>query len=499
MAVAKRNLAWPGSQLLRVSVTVVALIAMQAALLAPWLSLLGGGRSSPALVLMCGLALIGLAAALVESLSARLNLKSEIRVALDVLILSILLGILTNLALQPDIGLAPLAGLVRLVQVDLSLAVLPFEVIMLTAALLVWRNGRRQAAGESLDPGRTGFRFRAGVLLFALYIAASKLAGPAVMPATLPIFFGGSLLAMSLTRVERMNRLRGAAETPFTAGWIANLLILFVATIALGLIFGSALQSASAYALLSLLQTLLLLLIDILYVVLRPIFIVLSPLFAWLVQQIAMLFVMLGRTIEGSLTGEMPPPAGELFQDIPPPPFVADLLALLARLGELWPLVRTLVIVLAVLLLLWFTLRANRKGNSRGRSGPGQDRGEGLEPEGFLSGLRLRLESARFELERWSRAVIGGQIMSAIAIRRIYGRMLKLAAENGRPRKRSETPIEFERALMRLYPQASASVAAITRAYIEVRYGEFPEDPATVARVRHAWSTVRKTAQGKLD
>lgn len=487
------------SQALRLTVAVVALILMQAALLAPWLELLSQRRSSSELIVMAGLAGVGLGAALVEWLTSRWNLKAEVRVGLDALTLAISLGILTNLTVQPERALSPLAGLAKLLQVDLSLSSVPFELFILAAALLIWRNGRRQAAGEALDPGRTGLRFRAGILLFALYIAASKLVGPAPLPATLPFFFGGSLLAMSLTRVERMNRLRGAAETPFTAGWMGNLAILYLGTLAVGLLIGVGLQSGPAYKVLSLLQGLVLILLDVLFVVLRPVFILLSPLFSWLFQQLAMLLVSLGRTIEGALTGETPPPASELFEDIPPPAFIADLLFWISRLGEAWPLIRTVLLVLAIALLLWFTLRANRQRKIRRGVGPERDQGEELAPEGFLSGLRSRLDAARFELERLGRAVLGGQIVSVIAIRRIYTRLLRLAAENGRPRKRAETPIEFERALVRLYPQARASVETITRAYVEVRYGEFSEDPETLARVRQAWTKVRRAAQGKLD
>lgn len=499
MELAREDPSGVSSQALRLTVAVIALIVMQAALLAPWLALLSQGRSSSELAVMAGLWGVGVGAALVEWVTARWNLKPEVRMGLDGLALGISLGVLTNLAVQPDRGLAPLAGLARLLQVDLSLSSMPYELFILAAALLVWRNGRRQAAGETLDPGRTGFRFRAGVLLFALYISASKLIGPAPLPATLPFFFGGSLMAMSLTRVERMNRLRGAAETPFTAGWMGNLAILFLGTLAVGLLIGVGLQSGPAYQVLSLLQALVLVLLDVLYVVLRPVFVLLAPIFNWLFQQIALLLLSLGRTIEGALTGETPPPAGEVFGDLPPPPFVADLLFWIGRLGEAWPSIRTVLIVLAVALLLWFTVRANRQRSTRRGAGPDRDRGEVLAPEGFLSGLRSRLDAARFELERLGRAVLGGQIVSVIAIRRIYSRLLRLAAENGRPRKRAETPIEFERALVRLYPQAGASVETITRAYVEVRYGEVPEDPETLARVRQAWTTVRRAAQGKLD
>lgn len=472
---------------------------MQASLLAPWLELLSGGQSASSLLIAFGLAMIGLIAGLVEWSAARFMLKPIVRITLDLIALLAALAFLANLSLQPEKALSVAAGLSRLLQADLSLGSFPYELIVVVAGLLIWRNGRRQAAGDALDPGRTGFRFRAGVLLFALFIAASKLVGPAKLPPTLPIFFGASLLAMSLTRAERINRLRGAAETPFTVGWMVHLIALFLGTLGVGLLVGLGFQSGPAHDLLSLLESLILLLLDVLYVVLRPVFLFLSPFLDWLAQQIAMLFVMLGRTIEGALTGETPAPASELMQDVAPPQFLADLLLWISRLGEAWPLIRTLLIGLGLLLLVWLALRVDRRGRRTFRKGSSQDEGMALEPRSLLDSLRARLESARDEFERWGKAVMGGKIISAIAIRRVYGRLLKLAAEQGRPRKRDETPIEFERALMRLYPQARQSVAVITQAYIQVRYGELPEDPATVTEVRQAWSSVRRTALGRLD
>lgn len=488
----------PGRALRQV-LLLTSLTLLQGSLLAPWLVLLSGGRSAPDAIVAAALASVGLGAASIQILSERFNLRPTVRTAMDAVTLLVLLGLLAGLVLRPISALAPLVGLAQLLKIDASLATPPVELFVVISVLLVWRNGRRYAAGEGLAPTRTGLRFRAGVLVFALVIIARRLSGFAAIPSTLAVFFGASLMAMSLSRVRGLSHFHAARETPFTAGWLASLLLLFAGVILLGLGTGRAMASPFAARLLEGIWAILLILLGFLFVLARPVLNFLSPILEWMTQQLVFLLIALVQTVEGALTEGASPPELSAGEPVPPPDALVSLFNWLRMLGRHWPTIRMGLLILALGLFIFFTVRAGARRRRRGGSAEQADMGESLAPDGWLDGLRSRIGAARDELERWGRALIGGQILSAIAIRRIYGRLLKLAAEAGRPRKVAETPLEFQRALSRLYPQARSSIEMITRAYVEVRYGEYPEDPRTVARVRQAYSIVRKAATGKLD
>nr|MBA2285428.1 DUF4129 domain-containing protein [Ktedonobacteraceae bacterium] len=81
---------------------------------------------------------------------------------------------------------------------------------------------------------------------------------------------------------------------------------------------------------------------------------------------------------------------------------------------------------------------------------------------------------------------------AARSVREIYRTLLKRAGGRGYPRKREETPNEFQRRLDERTLLAAPELVTITEAYTLTRYGEVVPDEAEVARVRGAWSALQQ-------
>lgn len=81
---------------------------------------------------------------------------------------------------------------------------------------------------------------------------------------------------------------------------------------------------------------------------------------------------------------------------------------------------------------------------------------------------------------------------AARSIREIYRALLRRAASRGYPRKKDETPYEFQQRLDEQVPVAEPQLEVITEAYALTRYGGSVPDEAEVAHVRRVWSELEQ-------
>jgi hypothetical protein len=88
-------------------------------------------------------------------------------------------------------------------------------------------------------------------------------------------------------------------------------------------------------------------------------------------------------------------------------------------------------------------------------------------------------------------------LFAALTIRRIYAEMLRLAASRDYPRVASQTPYEFERTAARAFPDATAEVHVITKAYVAAHYGEVPETEAELQEIRACWERLKDSLRTK--
>ncbi|MDQ2902723.1 MAG: DUF4129 domain-containing protein [Chloroflexota bacterium] len=107
-----------------------------------------------------------------------------------------------------------------------------------------------------------------------------------------------------------------------------------------------------------------------------------------------------------------------------------------------------------------------------------------------LLGLLLPHAKAEGQQDVGQQPITGAP--AARSVREIYRALLKRAGGRGYPRKREETPNEFQRRLDERTLLAAPELATITEAYTVTRYGEVVPDEAEVARVRGAWSALQQ-------
>lgn len=94
---------------------------------------------------------------------------------------------------------------------------------------------------------------------------------------------------------------------------------------------------------------------------------------------------------------------------------------------------------------------------------------------------------------------IGRELHAAATIRRIYAALIVLAAQQGLQRAESETPLEFLAVMQAEWQSLAEPLAVITNAYINVHYGQLPENAAGLNAVKQAWETVLSTLEDETQ
>ncbi len=78
-----------------------------------------------------------------------------------------------------------------------------------------------------------------------------------------------------------------------------------------------------------------------------------------------------------------------------------------------------------------------------------------------------------------------------------YLAMIRRGAEQGLPRKPSQTPSEYAATLEKTLPEAEKDIDLITEAFVEARYSRREVNPGDVNAVRAAWGRIRGALQRK--
>ncbi len=88
---------------------------------------------------------------------------------------------------------------------------------------------------------------------------------------------------------------------------------------------------------------------------------------------------------------------------------------------------------------------------------------------------------------------------TAVSIRRLYQQMEKAASQAGYPRAAAETPYEYQTTLAQAWPEQTAETSQITTAYVNVRYGEFPENNAEIDALKQAWKRLKNNTPAQIQ
>ncbi len=412
----------------------------------------------------------------VARLSLRLSLPPSIRSPLLALgmLLSGLLA-MRNL-LYPQTALLDPAWMLEFLR-NLQQGDPSREILIFLSVTFFWWRGLALAQ-RRLNSGNVAFRFRLGLVTLAITITVGGFILPWPLHRFVFVYFFFSLLGIGLARAEEVGQQYGGQHSPFNLGWLATLVTAALIVLLLAAGAAASMTGESIGRILTPLWTAARLVVAVLVYVLACI----------LYGVMTLLFAIIGRIgIEGfdftprSLPSIEPPQQPEQL------PLSPEQLALTRTVGALGGL-------LLLLLIVAFSLRRLRARAGRSRGDERESVWEGIHLRRSLRDLLLRgrrgLDEATAALGR----SFLGRFLAAMTIRRIYAHTSALAAERGYPRAPHETPYEYRPTLERAFPSSCQEIDRITEAYVAAHYGQVPEKPEELEKVRAAWESIRAAA-----
>ena len=223
----------------------------------------------------------------------------------------------------------------------------------------------------------------------------------------------------------------------------------------------------------------------------------------WLISAIAYVIIFLLTPIfwlisQLHLNTQLPriksPSTGNLPRNYKPSPTPEAVLVTIAILKIILPL----LIVGLLLLLIRFALRRRRVALTRRQEG---DIHESLwswalfwvQLKALLRAIWRRFfpQGAPAEEKATASVLLQGEPM-ARSIREIYRALLGWAASRGYPRKKYETPYEFQTRLHEHLAEAEPELGVVTEAYTAIRYGEVVPDVSEVVQVQNTWVNLQQ-------
>ncbi len=326
------------------------------------------------------------------------------------------------------------------------------------------------------------FRFRVEVLALLAGIVFFTAQGGEGTGWSVWAFFQGSLMTLSLARVDALGDLSGARSREFDRLWVATVagstaLILGLSALMARLITAEGTWRAMA--------------------ALGPVLRGAYRLFSLVVVAMGWVFARIIAFLVGLLAAdlEVTPNTSPLVSPVPgqePPPRPAPVTLpwLEWVVGHLEVVLGVAVMAVVVVLLVrqvrrrvWQRRPVEVEVETVGDTGEvARDVAAGVR------GLWTRLKDAVHLLRRYG---VGTQFLAALSVHNIYVNMLRWAAAQNIPRRHAETPYEHLARLEGAFPQLAAEMRLITHAFVAARYGDLAVDEAMLAQLRAAWERIR--------
>jgi hypothetical protein len=423
---------------------------------------------------------------LVVAFCNRILRMTALRTAAHRLILIgvLLLGmyLLLSILVYPDMELGFVEIIERtLISLENILEIIPEGFIVILMCIYLWWRGLAISSMGTLEIRSTERKFRIGILTLAAFGIIFRGKQIDYLISALPIFFASGLLAVAFSRTSSLGRGITAYRLPYTGRWFLGISIITSLTIGAGIITSQLLRSKAAYAFYEFISQYFDKFLTFLEILLLPV----VEIFVFLAEKV---IDFLSRYIDpDSIKGivnqfqeqptpELPFEQGEPAFQLPPEAIAAIVLLVLAGLVVL--LVR----------------RANQQ--QRYAVPMIEDVGDTVrEPERLRTRFRKWLDQVREGFETIQQFGFGRRMIAATMIRRIYTYLLQTAADLGHPRHIAETPYEFQQKLSQIFPHHKEEIGLITNAYVQVRYGEIPEEERIISKVKDAWDSIEKEAK----
>jgi hypothetical protein len=360
--------------------------------------------------------------------------------------------------------------------------VMPGGWVTVIVLVYLWARGI-QLARRSLSPESVGLTFRIGVVVLMVVTLLFGLFGDEHVSGFVAPYFFFALSAVALARIEQVSAQSHLAQTPFGRFWIGStvlavaLLMLLSTAVAL-FFYGGGLGFV-------------LRLLSPLFFLVQILVAGLGVVFLWLFEAILSLFAV-DMSDVGLALRDLFSRLGELvgaLQALSAPHSQSDRPAVFAMLQFGASMAIPIAIVVLVLLLNWFRVQRSR------RQGGAEIRESTFSTQALARDVLAALRSGWDRLGQLAGLVnrfgLGSRFLSAITIRRIYINMERLATGMGYPRLSAQTPYEYLATLRKALPGVEDDVQLITEAYVNAHYGQVPDNPDDLQRIRECWERVR--------
>jgi hypothetical protein len=349
---------------------------------------------------------------------------------------------------------------------------------LLYIIILIWR-GVALARGP-LTLRELQISFQIGLIFLLFYGMLFAPAHPQEATLGMYIFLFSGLTSMSSTRISTLSGLRGGRIAHFGRGWMLTIGLASLGLVGLAILIGWLASGNIVFFLATLLAGLFSLLTALLLFLLTPLLVLLAdllPQLSGLVQR--MLQGLRGLGINEQILKFLQQFNEGLTRIVP---------LILAGRG-----IFLAAILIAVLLSILLALRLRDLYQRKLE----EDEDSSIDPD-ETNNLLQRLLNRLWDQAQRLRLRGPAQMLAAARVRQIYRHMLLLAQKMGAPRPPSDTPLEFLPRLETLFPDEQAGAAAITSAYLKVRYGEYPETRGEIEEIEQAWKRLRRQARRTL-
>lgn len=342
---------------------------------------------------------------------------------------------------------------------------IPDPVVIIALVILIWYRGINVAT-VVYTPARTGFSFRLGLLLLVGIALFNNARLQSDLITLMPLFFVVGLMASMLARQASLRTNREVQRASFGKQWIGfngaiSLTVVGVGFVVALLLAGYGMDGAS-----NALKTILLAFGILISVIIAPLLVLLEAVTRWIMGHVTLHPPNI-QNLQNQINQFMGQPTNQV--DLRPYAAVFDVVRYVC-IG---------VVVLSVVVVIFAMLR-DREGN---RMVEGEER-EALERESLINSLGSSLRNALSGMFAGRDA--RQRVEDARTIRRLYARLIAEATALGYPRAIQQTPFEYQPQLAAAFPGFDAEIEGVTRAYVNVHYGELPDSPDEVTAVQNA-------------
>ncbi len=354
------------------------------------------------------------------------------------------------------------------------------EAVLLWTNVFLWLRAS-WSTNRNLTSLGVANSFKTGFLLLLVGGVWSQLVGKQVPVAYVPLYLAAGLIGITIARSDEQASRAATEGRRLPLSRLGQFFVVVAAFLAAGVLVNRYLPGPINAAL-----GWLLVVAEMGLVVLQVLLVLAAIIGAELGRWLG---AWLGLMPSEATTGEAPASldwAGELQrrleagvkQDIVLPPLVLTLLRYL-------PLA---VLLIIVGLAFWFVVRRVRHRTRRFEV-------EREDAAPFAPGdmFRRAVTQLRDLAGMAKRFGVSRQLLAAISVQNIYANVSRIAARRGHPRPPSMPPDDYLPILIEVFEGSGEALTRITRAYMQVHYGDRPVSAHELARLRLDYQTVRQS------